>query len=294
MVFPNSECYNLCTWMLTVFVPRLTGAQITLTQTVQAAALAQTSVTDNEWKDFQRYAQWRNPYYIVYRDYQTAYPVDLTTGLVHYYPFEGNSNDSVGSINGTDTSITYSTSYGKIGQGARASTATSKIVLGAVSDFTYIQNTGVFAINFWFNPQVASGNYYVLSQGSGNSNKGLYLNIPLGGITRQWIMNGAGSTLYTYFSEARTAFSDLGYKMHTLTADGTMYYYYVNGVLSSRGLISTLSTGNASNPLNLLYWVGVTNSPQCYIDELGFWNRALNYAEIMTLYNSGAGITYPF
>lgn len=294
MITPNIECYFLCQWMLTVFVPRLTGSQITLTNTIQSAALAQTTVTDQEWKDFCRIAQWRNPYYIVYRGYQNSLPVDLNDGLVNYYDFEGNSNDLVGSVNGTDTSITYSNSYGKIGQGARASTATSKIVLGAVTDFLFIQNTGVFSINFWFNPQVVSGSYYVLSQIGGPATKGIYLNINLGANTRQWICYGGGGSNYTFINEGKGPFSDLGYKMHTLVGDGTYYYYYVNGAIITKGLIGTLSTGNASNPLNLLYWVGVANSHQCYIDELGFWDRALNITEIFTLYNNGAGITYPF
>jgi len=30
------------------------------------------------------------------------------------------------------------------------------------------------------------------------------------------------------------------------------------------------------------------------IDEVGFWTRALSQPEIQSLYNSGAGITYPF
>ena len=37
--------------------------------------------------------------------------------LVSYYKLEGNSNDSKGSNNGTDTSVDYGTAYGKFGQG---------------------------------------------------------------------------------------------------------------------------------------------------------------------------------
>ena len=60
--------------------------------------------------------------------------------------FEGNSNDSTSNSNdGTDTSITYSTANGKIGQGAGFNGSTSNIAypsLGLGNSFTF---------SFWFN-----------------------------------------------------------------------------------------------------------------------------------------------
>ena len=41
----------------------------------------------------------------------------LTDNLISYWKFEGNSNDSIGANNGTDTTVSYNSSYGKIGQG---------------------------------------------------------------------------------------------------------------------------------------------------------------------------------
>lgn len=63
--------------------------------------------------------------------------------LVSYYRMEGNSNDSKGSNNGSDTDITYNAGNGKYGQGAGLNGTSSKITLGTdaslqVSVFTYM------------------------------------------------------------------------------------------------------------------------------------------------------------
>ncbi|MEK7174285.1 MAG: hypothetical protein AAB759_01355, partial [Patescibacteria group bacterium] len=55
--------------------------------------------------------------------YSTSFFSD--SNLLNYYRFEGNSNDSKGSNNGTDTNISYSSSYGKFGQGSLFQTASS-------------------------------------------------------------------------------------------------------------------------------------------------------------------------
>jgi len=51
------------------------------------------------------------------------------SNLLSYYQMEGNSNDSVGSNNGTDTNVVYGTSYGKFNQGVYFNGLGSQIVL---------------------------------------------------------------------------------------------------------------------------------------------------------------------
>jgi len=73
----------------------------------------------------------------------------LTDNLVAYYKLDGNSNDSVGSNNGSDTGITYSLANGKIDQGAGFSD----------NDLIVIANSGQFnfdglpfTISMWIYP----------------------------------------------------------------------------------------------------------------------------------------------
>jgi hypothetical protein len=87
------------------------------------------------------------------------------------------------------------------------------------------------------------------------------------------------------------------------TLDGSIGKFYVNGNLEAssaysdpiaapdidRFLLGRYYTNidyneNASNPLVL----------DGKLDEVGVWNRALSQAEVTSLYNAGAGKTYPF
>lgn len=293
-VFPNTECYFLCEWMLTVFVPRLTGTQQTLTALVQAAALAQTSVTDQEWKDFQNYAQWRNPYYIVYRDYQAVSTSNLSSGLVNYYKMEGNSTDSIGSLNGTDNAVTYNTAYGKILQGVTNNNSSSYIEIGTTSSFSFIQNTCNFGINFWWKPSILNGAYRVMGNCVADAQKGFAIRITANGTLQLDMYNGSGVA----YNIATMLFSNtlytLNYQMLTFTGDGSYVYAYINGVLIGKVKVGTLSSGNSQSNLRLLYVNTSAGSNTMYMDEVGFWNRGLTSAEVYQLYNSGAGLTYPF
>lgn len=294
MITPNIECYFLCQWMLTVFVPRLTGSQITLTNTIQSAALAQTTVTDQEWKDFCRIAQWRNPYYIVYRDYQNALPIDLNDGLTNFYKFEGNSNDSVGSINGTDTGISYSSLYGKIGQGASANNTASKIVLGANSDFTFVQNSGIFSFNIWHKALTTTGGFYPIGSASSFAHKGFWFQMVNGDLTRVVVLSGTGSSTTSPLVYLSAFVTDTNYNMYTITGDGSWLRFYKNAQLFGRAPIAAFGSGNSTNALQLFAIPSLAGSSGSYIDLFGVWNKALNINEIFALYNGGAGLDYPF
>src|ERR1051326_1866471 len=66
--------------------------------------------------------------------------------LVSYWRFEGNSNDSKGSNNGSDTSITYSSGNGNFGQGAGFNGSSSKIV---ITDNSSLHLLSAFTILGW-------------------------------------------------------------------------------------------------------------------------------------------------
>lgn len=294
MIYPNYECYQLCVWMLTISSQRLTGSQITVTQNIQAAALAETGVTENEWNNFNEYAAWRNPYYLVYRDYAIANTTSLLTGLQNYYAFEGNSNDSVGGLNGTDTSISYSTTYGKIGQGARADLTSSQILIGSTSSFSFVQNTAVFSFNFWFKMNNTTQFFIPFASTFTAAQKGIYWQLNNGDWTRICLPNGSGDLRGLYYSLVSNFVSDTNYNMYTFCGDGTYIYLYKNLNLVIRVPAGALSTGNSTNVLSLFRLPAVAGSNQCYMDLLGIWTRCLNFAEISQLYNNGAGLAYPF
>jgi len=68
---------------------------------------------------------------------------------ISYWRFEGNSNDTKGAHNGTDTNITYGTEYGRFNQGALFNGSTSKIVTANNSG---ISGNAVFSFSIWVKP----------------------------------------------------------------------------------------------------------------------------------------------
>jgi len=66
-------------------------------------------------------------------------PLIPLNNFISYWKFDGNSNDSVGSNNGTPTSITYST--GLIGQAAVFNGTTSKVVVPDAANLSFGNGT---------------------------------------------------------------------------------------------------------------------------------------------------------
>lgn len=68
MIVPNSDTAAFCYWMLNVSWQQLTPSRLSLITTVYNAAVAGTSVTAQEWKNFTQVTAWRYKYYTVWRD----------------------------------------------------------------------------------------------------------------------------------------------------------------------------------------------------------------------------------
>ena len=294
MIYPNLDCYYLCVWMLTISKQRLTGPQTTLTTTIRDAAYNSTGVTETEWNNFNQYAAWRNPYYLVYRDYATQFTTSLLTNLTNYYDFQGNSNDLVGSLNGTDTAVTYSNSYGKILQGVRNSSTSGRIAIGSNSDFNFIHTTGIFSINFWMQLTFSNNIARIFQNCTSPAANGIQIYTNPAAYFVVAIYNSSSSSDYTAYAVINPIFSDLNYNMFTVIGDGQFLYIYFNSALMLKCKLGSLGVGNAQNPLNLYNNFGASGSATYNFDELGIWSRALNVAEVAQLYNSGAGLSYPF
>lgn len=78
---PNYDCANFCYWMLNLSWQRLTGPQTVLVNTVYSAALAQTTVTDQQWKDFTMISAWRSKYYESWGKYASYYNANCQSWL---------------------------------------------------------------------------------------------------------------------------------------------------------------------------------------------------------------------
>ena len=219
-----------------------------------------------------------------------ATPLINDPSLVSYWPFEGNSTDWKGSYNGSDTSITYSTSYGRFGEGAYFDGSTSKIDLPTP---TFSGST--FTLSAWCYPQGITGNPYdgkiIDIKGSDNSRIVMqqYAN-PTSTVVG--ISNAFASFVSTNWATGPNAYANSSavapnqWYLVTTTYDGANLNLYLNGVLAtSTPQISTLN-------LNAYFEIGNEAGDPAYapryfhgdLDDLAVFSRALSSGEISNLY----------
>jgi len=200
----------------------------------------------------------------------------LTDNLLAYYKLDGNSNDSVGSNNGTDTSISYVS--GKINQSALFNGTNSSVTL-TISQIP----TNTITYNYWI--KSSSTTYQNIIRGE---KLGMLSTIYLNKV-RNYLYNGTWNT-----SDSNTSVNDGNWHMVTVTYNGSSIKTYIDGVLDKTDTISITLTSPSTD-----FWFGREISAgqavlNGYLDEVGLWSRALSSTEVTQLYNSGAGLAYPF
>lgn len=221
----------------------------------------------------------------------------LTTNLVSYYKLSGNSNDSVGSINGIDTAITYNVANGKIGVGAGLNGTTSYIsTAGTVSATAY-------TINAWIKTSATSPlniDAIVVQDyvNGGSSFRVFQLGLNTSNFLR-FIRFDSGNNVITNIT-GTSALNDGNWHMVTATFDNTVgSIIYVDGVNKNSDVVTTNNHTGTTQPLLFGadnggtagaladFWAGS-------IDEIGIWSRAISSSEVTQLYNNGNGLQYPF
>lgn len=211
----------------------------------------------------------------------------LDTNITHYYNYNANSNDSVGSNNGTDTnSPTYTT--GKISNAITFASASSQYVT-YTSATLFPVTTNTYTVNLWVNYTTTTGTQSICMGINGAGNLLFYL---------------AGGVL----THSKSSVVDLNYTWTGITAST---WYMLTFVGSSTGMATYLngsvvaSNSNSSNiadPGSAIPCGGYKNAGVMQAgwymngkqDEMGIWSRALTPAEISQLYNGGSGLAYPF
>jgi hypothetical protein len=202
-----------------------------------------------------------------------------TSGLVGWWPFNGNANDESGNNNnGTVNGATLSAD--RFGNANKAYQFNNQNI--TVPNFNV--NNGSLSLSFWFNPNnvnttmrliTHSWNYNNMSSFSTHIDQQQLLYGYLGGVTRD-ISNGQH-----HLWSPNTILSNQ-WQHYILVATGNVSRLYLNG-----NLLDTTITPNLKNSQNILYFGGDNSFPYFgYLDDIGIWNRALTQQEITNLYNS--------
>ena len=212
------------------------------------------------------------------------------TTPISYWKLDGNSNDSIGGNNGTDTSITYSSGNGKIIQGAGYNGTTSSINAGSSTNLSF---TSSFSYAAWVRITSGNTNTNRIIQKTNGSNYSYDFDIGAAG--GGYLQMDCYLNSVVFYSRSSSQYNDGNW--HFITAvinPATGIKLYADGVEVSYSVTQgafTLSgvTGNQYIGSN-----GAGNFVNGAIDEVGIWNVALTAAEVTELYNSGAGLQYPF
>ena len=211
----------------------------------------------------------------------------LTDNLVAYYKLDGNSNDSVGSNNGTDTNVSYVA--GKINNCASFNGTTSGI---EISSNAGLQITGDLTISAWINTSDTIGVIVAKSDGSTSTYE---YEFGFNAANRLYFVS-ASSTYFSTESVSAPTLNDSTWKHVVVVRGGGVTKYYVNGTLYNQNITHGNITNVATSTQSVR--IGRRGNPDNFyagsIDEAGIWSRALSGTEITELYNAGAGITYPF
>ncbi len=226
-----------------------------------------------------------------------------TTQSAALYRFEDNVNDTTGSYNASDASVTFTNkttaaptynSSGKFGKSAIFNGSTSAIKYP--DDFWKKQ---IFSISCWFKADDVSSTYQTLF--SGYSNDGTHKGFVMA-IDTNKISYVHGITVH----RGSTTLSNSTWYHFVLVLDGSEARGYLNGVLD---LTVTGITSVTYQSSGQKFFTGIRpqlpGSNYAYgeydgeIDQMRFFEKALNLGEIDSLYNETAtsaalsGITNP-
>lgn len=207
------------------------------------------------------------------------------SGMVAWYPGDGNANDIQGGNHGTmENGAMFAA--GKVGQAFSFDLVNDHVLVPHHAN----QNTGSqITIDAWVNPIFAGFGGRVIAQKLSSSNAGGYKFEAFGvsGLQLQWTI-WVGSTQHILLTPANVL-TPTTFQHVAATYDGAIMRIYVNAaVVASMPVSGALDPvigpfviGRAV-PIPGLHWRG-------RIDELELFNRALSQDEIQRIVNAGGG-----
>jgi hypothetical protein len=218
---------------------------------------------------------------------------NLNSNLVSYWSFENNLIDVVNNYNGINNGANYSA--GKVNQGLIFNGGGYIDDVGTVSSFSFMQNTGVFTLNFWLKlDDYTQVPQYFMGSSPTTVQKGFYIGVGATGNFEFTLLNGISSS-FIYIIGTSKVITDNNWHMYSLVGDGSSCRLYKDSFLRDFVYISApLSTGDSYDTLNFgrinnfgLYYL------QGKLDEVGIWNVDLSQKELTQLYNNYSGLAYP-
>lgn len=203
----------------------------------------------------------------------------MAFNFLSHYKFDANSNDSIGTNNGTDTNISY-VAWIKW-NGASFNGVSSLITTG------YTNSSDLQWVSVWLNPSSTGTDRAIVWNGSGAANFQILVN-NLGKISvrDQWgtFWNETGTSV------ANGSWQHFIFTLRKVEAPPWIYNTYVD-IYKNNSFIQTITTGWWSSETWFWSWLRIwrhytTNYYYSWIiDHLTFWNWTLSASERTYLYN---------
>lgn len=224
----------------------------------------------------------------------------LTDNLISYWKLDETTGDRVDSVvaSGNDLSVVNTVGYGTgIISNAASFDATNQQRLKIDDgDQTGLDITGDHSYSFWIN--MASVPTYFAIAGKDDGYTSGYELMQASGLL--YINFASAPATYAQWNATALEAGDIGDWVHiVVTVDvssATGGIIYKNGSplsMSAKGGTATSVIGNTVE-FHLGGRAENARTINGLLDEVGFWSRVLTSDEVTELYNSGAGLTYPF
>ena len=205
----------------------------------------------------------------------------LNLNLTDYWKFdEGVGTNAEGNIDSNNITLNSAWILGIIGN-ATDMQLTSGDSIGAVG----ISGTSNRTLSVWVNPNANKDQAF--AGWGGCVNNGLF------------IIGAASNGNIHFYGHTAGDFSTVeNLPLDTWTHlvaqfDGTKVIYWKNG-FNFINSTESLDTTDSDFTIGEVSCIASTFDANASVDEIGIWNRLLTGNEILELYNSGVGITYPF
>lgn len=216
----------------------------------------------------------------------------LTDNILAYWGLgeaSGTRADATGNGNDLSPSGTPGNTTGVIGSGVQLVGASSQYLTRAKASLSagftgYASHT----LTFWMNsPTWTTTTYFIISHRNATGGAFSMTNSGGAGLFYHYLSSAFSPITLSASGNNTTTFFAVGYN----AATGKQFVSVNGGALTESSRTFTNNGGDFSIGYDTSGGLAKFNG---WIDEVGFWTRALSLAEIQQLYNSGAGLAYPF
>lgn len=160
--------------------------------------------------------------------------------------------------------------------------------IGGVSNFSFIQNTGIFTISAWVKlTDLSTARYFLGNNDAATTSKGFYMGYTGASGTLRLTLTYGVSGQVTISVDRSNIFTDTNWVHVCCVGDGLLLRTYRNGTFIGSNSFGTFSTGDSTrtlsvgriNNVNSIYWKG-------NISEVSIYDRALSASEVSQNFNA--------